>query len=259
MNDDGIIGFDTDELPEGPRLRGTVTVDASVDRVFDHMESALLVASREAMMERGCFHLAVSGDLQLQPFWRQLMYDPDARGLPWASTHLWFTEDWGLPDGDPRRTFTRLHDTIIAHSGLPLEQVHTMPVAQSGGAFTYIKEITEVTGGGLIEHPGFDAVIVAAGPGGSVGGWQPGGLIDPDQGGLIVRHQGGPSGDDDGLSLALAGMSHAANLLVMVVGELAGASLRTTAWDDACPVSALHQGHGEVQWFLDAEAAAAAC
>ncbi|MCH2142577.1 MAG: 6-phosphogluconolactonase [Phycisphaerales bacterium] len=257
MSEGGIIGFDTGELPEGPSLPGTVTVDSTVNKVYDRMEEELLSASREAMLDHGCFHLAVSGDLQLTPFWRQLMYDPDARGLPWASTHLWFTEEWGLPEGDPRRTFTRLNDTIITHSGVPIEQVHAMPVAQSGGAFLYIKEIAEITGGGFMDRPGFDAVIVAAGPGGSVAGWQPGELIDPDDGGLVVRHQGGPSGDNDGLSLALAGMANASNLFVLVIGELAGASLRDVERSDDCPVSALRQGSGDVYWFFDAEAAAA--
>jgi 6-phosphogluconolactonase/glucosamine-6-phosphate isomerase/deaminase len=258
MDDQGIIGFDTGDLPEGPNLPGRVIVEASIDKVFDQMESFLLEASREAMLAHGAFHLAVSGDMQLQPFWRQLMYDPDARGLPWHATHLWFTEDWSLPVGDPRRTLTRLQDTIIEHSGVLPEHVHPMPVKTSGGAFSYAREISDWTGGGILRTPGFDAVVVAAGPGGGVAGWQPAELIDPDDGGLVMQHRGGPDGDDDGLSLSLTGLSNATHLLVMVIGELAGSSLRDVERTELCPVSILRQGSGDIRWFFDAQAAAAA-
>jgi 6-phosphogluconolactonase len=80
--------------------------------------------ARVAVAARGRFIVAFSGG---HTPWRMLRALADER-MPWAGVHVVQVDERVAPAGDPDRNLTHLHESLLAHCPLRLEQVHAMPV-----------------------------------------------------------------------------------------------------------------------------------
>ena len=56
--------------------------------LFDALADALLTSAADAVLNRGTFHLALSGGSTPEPFYVHLVIDPRYRLIPWKQTHL---------------------------------------------------------------------------------------------------------------------------------------------------------------------------
>jgi len=75
------------------------------------MTQALLQQATQSVTTKGVFNLVLSDSPALDDLYARLMYDPDLRAMPWGETHLWFFRD--------------VEESVVTHSGVPEENVHT--------------------------------------------------------------------------------------------------------------------------------------
>lgn len=107
-----------------PRLPGRATVYESSDDLLDAVARAIFAGAHRAVSAWGSFHVALSGGSSPMPVYERLMYDPEFRALPWPRTHLWIVDERRVPFEDERSNFGRIREVLVAHSGIPDEQVH---------------------------------------------------------------------------------------------------------------------------------------
>lgn len=112
--------LEQDGQSDPPDLPGKVMLFALDEEAIAAAIRELHSAADTAVRERGLFHLAVSGDVSLEPMWAQLMIDPDLRMFPWPETHLWITAS----EAGRSSTQRRVQESLILPSGIPAEQVH---------------------------------------------------------------------------------------------------------------------------------------
>ena len=111
-----------------PQLPGNVEVADTTDELIDRLAADLLIHAENCVRTFGDFQLALSGEPELEPIYRRLMYDPSYRRLPWRRTHLWVVADLCVPHSDPRSLFATISGTIADHADIPIDQVHPMPL-----------------------------------------------------------------------------------------------------------------------------------
>ena len=115
------IELEPDNHFDPPDLPGNVAMFVSDEAAIDAAIRELHIAADAAVQARGRFHLAVSGDVSLEPMWARMMIDPDLRLFPWPQTHLWFA----ALATDHESTLMRIQESLILPSGIPEENVHT--------------------------------------------------------------------------------------------------------------------------------------
>jgi 6-phosphogluconolactonase len=63
---------------------------------------------------------------------RAVMVALAARGeVPWPRVEVYFTDEWWLPDGDPRRTLHVARESLLSLRGVASDQVHPIAVGAS--------------------------------------------------------------------------------------------------------------------------------
>lgn len=103
----------------------------------------------------------------------------DVPGPDWSRVHLWWGDERFLPTGHPERNEVQAHEALLdrlqSSWGLPAENIHPMPVADSTAGAAGLEEAAEAyaaelasraqTRGGLDARlPVFDVVMLGVGP-----------------------------------------------------------------------------------------------
>jgi hypothetical protein len=119
---DGPYQFDDQDSPQEVIAlpNGEVTVRSTIDELVDAMAACIFTDASMSVSQFDTFQLALSDADLLYPLYERLMYDPNVRGLPWQSTHLWRVD---------KNLGNAVQDTIIDHADIPVEQVHnSLPI-----------------------------------------------------------------------------------------------------------------------------------
>jgi 6-phosphogluconolactonase len=145
-----------------------------VEELIDAMAADLLFQAKACVRTFGDFQLALSGGSTPEPFYRRLMYDPSYRDLPWKRTHLWLVDERCVPEDDERSNFKMIHETIVAHSDIPREQVHPMSAAKEGADAAYEQELRDILGWREKGHDRLDFVVLGMGADGHTASLFPG-------------------------------------------------------------------------------------
>ncbi len=119
------------------------------DALANHVEQAL----KQAVQERGVFHLVLPGGTSP----RKLLLRLRERQLPWQDVHLYLTDERCLPVGHAQRNDQMLDELLLPHVALPDSNVHRIPgeLGPTVGARHFAQILHNV--------PQFDLVILGMG------------------------------------------------------------------------------------------------
>jgi 6-phosphogluconolactonase len=248
-----------DTGPPPPALPGHVVVAADADRLLDMLAAELIVQAKACVRRFGDFELALSGGSTPQPLYERLMYDPDARQIPWPRTHLWQVDERGVGPADERSNFRLIKETIVDHSGIPADQVHPMDGLSEIGDRDYEKQLLDVLQWRERGEDVLDFVLLGMGADGHTASLFPGNEVLQERERLVARVQAAGADPPERITLTYPAINAARFVAILVTGEeKAPAIRRITASSETAetlPVIGVRPTHGELKWFLDAAAA----
>jgi 6-phosphogluconolactonase len=133
--------------------------------------AAALVAAdaRSGVAARGCFTMAVSGG---QTPWLMLRALA-GEDVPWSGMQIFQVDERVAPDDDPDRNLTHLHESLLEHAPIAVEQIHPMPVECTdldAAASRYASILRQIAG----SPPMLDLVHLGLGPDGHTASLVPG-------------------------------------------------------------------------------------
>ncbi len=245
----------------GPVLPGEVIVAETIDRLIDLLAAELVVQASACVRRFGDFELALSGGSTPQPLYERLMYDPDARRLPWQRTHLWLVDERVVGPDDPRRNFRMISETIVQHSDIPREQVHPIDAQSETADVDYERELREVLQWRQRPEDRLDFVLLGMGADGHIASLFPRHEILRERT-RLVRRVTAPSADPPQRITMTYPLINAARVVaVLVTGAAKAATLDRLATGresrQELPIKGVRPARGELKWFLDAAACTA--
>lgn len=191
--------------------------------------------ARETITERGQFVMAVSGGQVPWRMFRLLADEP----LQWHVIHLVQVDERVAPAGDTDRNLTHLHASLLAHTSLPLHNIHAMPVEDKNleaAAQNYSRMLQQIAG----SPPALDLVHLGMGPDGHTASLVPGdpvlGVNDKDVAltGIYQKHQR--------MTLTYPLLNRARQILWLICGaEKTGAFKSLVDGDPSIPASRIRQ------------------
>lgn len=248
----------SDALPTAPELPGEVIVAASVDELIDLLAADLVVHAENCVRQFGDFHLALSGGSTPQPLYERLMYDPNYRRLPWRRTHLWLVDERRVPFDDERSNFRMIHETIVEHADIPVEQVHPMPPLVDAPDIDYERELRESLAWREKGQDRLDYVLLGMGEDGHTASLFPHTAPVRERERFVLVNEGRNVVPPDRITMTLPLINSARLIAIMVTGAKKAAMLRRVAQRDGTvddlPIRGIHPLNGELKWYLDAAA-----
>lgn len=124
-----------------PRLPGEVIVRETPEDLFDALAADFHMHALNCAKAFGGFHMALSGGSTPMPFYKQLLFDPQHRSLPWAQTHLWIVDERRVPFDDEKSNYGALRDIFVEHSGMPRSHAHPMDPLRDDADVAYEAEV----------------------------------------------------------------------------------------------------------------------
>jgi 6-phosphogluconolactonase len=146
-----------------------IEVLADADAVARKGAEIIAAEARAAVAERGRFVMAVSGG---HTPWQMLRALANEK-VPWESVHVVQVDERVAPARDPDRNLTHLHESLLEHAPLRLEQIHAMPVESPDldtAARRYAMTLKEIAG----SPPVLDLAHLGLGPDGHTASLVPG-------------------------------------------------------------------------------------
>lgn len=238
-----------------PLLPGTVIVRASEDEWLDAVAADLVLHAKNCVRTFGDFHLALSGGKTPEPLYRRLMYDPLCRDFPWKRTHLWVVDERRVPMDDDRCNFKMIHETIVAHSDIPKEQVHPIRALEPDADDLYEAELRESLAWREKGHDRLDFVLLGMGSDGHTASLFPRSPALDAPGRLVVVNAGPAVTPPDRVTMTFDLINAARFVAVLVSGsskrDTIARVVRHTDPVHDLPILGVRPVGGELRWYLD--------
>jgi 6-phosphogluconolactonase len=251
-----------DGLPPMPSLPGEVVVAQTADEIIDRVAADMVVHAENCVRQFGDFHLALTGEASLEPLYCRLMYDPNFRRLPWRRTHLWLVDECCLPFSDERSNFRQISETIVDHADIPEDQVHWIFAESPTADLDYERQIQETLAWREAGHDRLDYVLLVLGADGHVAGLYPFTETLDEEARLVRFNRCGQASPPDRVTMTFRLINAARFIAVMATGDRTAAAIGRVAEGGATvqelPAVGLRPLDGELRWYLDAGACAAA-
>ncbi len=228
-----------------------------------HAAGTFAATAAAAVDARGRFLAVLSGGGTPQRLYELLAAEPFSRRVPWASTHLFWSDERCVPIDAPGSNFGQVRDTLLRHVPLPAANVHRIrgELAPDAAAAAYARELADAAPHGRA-WPRLDLVLLGMGADGHTASLFPGGaaLAERMAPALAV------TADYDGrparrVTLTLPVLEDGRLVLFLVSGDGKAAMVAhifgAPAATESVPAARVRPRAGALRWLLDEEAAAA--
>lgn len=217
----------------------------------------------EAVATRGSAHVVLTGGSMGSATVRalaELRPDPTT----WQRVHLWWGDERFVPAGDADRNDQQAEDAGLGDLGVPVDQVHRVPVAHADDGPGALAEAAAAYAELLARHaargaavPDFDVVLLGLGPDTHVASLFPGREELTVTGAMTVPVTDSPKPPPDRVSLTVPALNAAERVWLVVAGADKAAAVVAArgATDDPEVPASWVRGRGETVWWLDQAAA----
>jgi 6-phosphogluconolactonase len=216
--------------------------------------------SREPVMVRGRFSLALSGGSTPLPVYRLLASPPYALAVPWDRVHLYWCDERCVPPEDPDSNYGQVRQALIAPLELPNARVHRIrgELTPEAAAADYIGQMS-LHSQDTVRWPIFDLAILGLGSDGHTASLFPGQVV-PEQvpAAAVTADYGGRPANR--VTLTPRTLNTSRQILFLALGaekaEAIAATLEGPPDPDRWPAQRIRPEHGTITWMIDRPAAA---
>ncbi len=203
----------------------------------------ILNSATQAIETRGRFKLVLAGGTTPALAYRLLR----SAGADWGKWFIYFGDERGLPAGHPERNSVMAGENWLAHVALPAENI--FPIATEEGIDRAVEKYTAVV---AAAHP-FDLVLLGMGEDGHTASLFPGHSLDASA--TVVAVRDAPKPPPQRVSLGLAALNGAREVLIIVTGSGKQTAVRRWQAGEDLPVARVH-GQDGVDVYIDSAAVA---
>jgi 6-phosphogluconolactonase len=253
-------------------LPGHVHVAPTVHDLHDELAGVMMGIAMRAVVDRGVFHVALSGGSTPEPFYVNLVVDPRFRAIPWQQTHVWIVDERRVDEDDPRSNFRMIKQSLIDHLPMRRRQIHPMPVLLEDPASAYEAELRTVFFPGdppppihaLYDRlPRMDFVLLGMGDDAHTASLFPNSEAINERERWIAVNQGPNVTPPARVTMTYPLINAARQIAVLVTGAKKHATLKRIsqvvslrgADPQMMPVTGVAPMDGALAWYLDAAAA----
>lgn len=209
----------------------------------------------------GTFHVALAGGSTPRRLYELLATPRFAQQLPWADIHIYFGDERAVPPDHADSNFHMVRESLLSKVPLPEANCHPMhadPTRLERDAGDYSALLSRSLPRNAAGIPCFDLILLGLGRDGHTASLFPSTPILEERERWVAPVQA-PAGDSWRLSLTYPVLNAARQLLFLVAGTDKAAVvqqvLRRAGPDTHLPAQCLAPA-GDVEWYLDAAAAA---
>ncbi len=237
-----------------------IKVLADADALSQAVATCWQHLSTQAIAARGTFHVALSGGNTPRYLYEVLARAPFARGINWAHTRIYFSDERCVAPDHPDSNYRMAHAALLSQVPLPPTQIHRiegeLPSAQA--AARYADVLTAQVPMSADDWPCFDLMLLGIGDDGHTASLFPGTpILDVADTPVASVHV--PRLDVWRVSLTLPVLNHARAVIVLAAGAgkcaILHQILETPPPHPLLPIQRVKPGNG-VRWYLDTAAAA---
>lgn len=219
---------------------------------------ALLRYAIQAIQDHGQFYLALAGGSTPKQLYELLSLAPYRDKMPWQDTQIYFGDERMVPHDHADSNFGMVYEAMLRHVPIPDSHVHPIPTNCGNAhecARQYDRELSTIPGHEDGKAPGFDLVLLGMGADGHTASLFPGtGILQEFHCNAAAVHVG--KLDSWRISITYPVINHAQHVMILVSGkdkaDMIGQVLIDK--DSSAPIQAVRP-QGQLQWFLDADAA----
>ncbi len=213
--------------------------------------------ARKAVKARKCFSVLLAGGETPRQMYQMLADQQFINKAPWAHIHFFWGDERCVPFDDERSNARMAHDALLDDLPLLPEQIHHFPfgLAPQARADAYQNEMEKFFEGG---QPSFDLALLGLGEDGHTASLFPGtdALKEARRWTAVVRK---PDEDFSRVTLTAPILNQTRATLFLVTGirkaQVVREIFRDVPPSGKYPVQLIHPQSGEVQWFIDGDAA----
>lgn len=211
----------------------------------------------KAVKARRCFSVLLAGGETPRQMYQMLADTHYINRVPWAHIHFFWGDERCVPFKDERSNARMAHDALLDELPLLPEQIHHFPfgLAPQAAAEAYQIELENFFGGG---QPCFDLALLGLGEDGHTASLFPGtDALQEEKRWTAVVHK--PGEDFSRVTLTAPILNQVRATLFLVTGirkaQVVREILGNAPLPGKYPVQLIHPESGDVQWFIDGDAA----
>jgi len=248
-------------MPAAPLSRVKVRVFPGLAELSRAAAFRFRELARGYVAEKGTFNAALSGGLTPRHLY-ELLASPDLSAqIPWERIHLFQVDERCVPPDDPQSNYRMIRETLLAHIPLPRANFHRMAAEREnleGACRQYAGELGQVLQPKEGAIPRFDLILLGMGADGHTASLFPGTAGLEDQS-AWVRPNFVEQFKAQRLTLTFPVLNAAAWILFLVHGAEKARTLEQVLegpWQpEEFPAQYVHPVNGQVEWYVDQEAA----
>ncbi len=219
----------------------------------------IIKLATEAIHERGCFKVALSGGGTPAGLYRMLAKDPFRNKVDWQNSFVFWGDERCVPPDDPSSNYRQAMDVFLSQVPIPKENILRIKgeLEPAEAAKAYTKSLKQFATPPL-DWPRFDLVLLGMGADGHTASLFPGSPVDVSTPTIAVTadYQGRPA---QRVTLTPTVFNTAKHVIFLVSGVSKSAVLARVLNGDynpmKLPAQRIRPTEGILTWFVDQAAA----
>jgi 6-phosphogluconolactonase len=224
-----------------------------------------LRAAGQAVAERGCFTVALSGGSTPKGIYAVLAGDEARKRatIPWSAMQFFFSDERAVPPDHPDSNFRMAFEALLSRVPVPRQNIHRVLAERPvrAAAELYETEVRRTFDGPADQVPRFDLIMLGLGADGHTASLFPGTKALEETHRLVSANRVAQPGAER-ITFTLPLINAAAEVMFVVSGPDKAEKVREVLADirpdGPCPAQRVRPAKGRLLWLLD-EAAGARC